>query len=322
MRKKIFLMILIWLAVLSIPKRVLAQDSNRVVVLSPRVGAVIDSSERDHFHLFQQIKNFHSAMILENPDSTYFAWIVLKEANGNATDTAVWYSKSYLLMLAERINHFEELAEGRYQMGENPATLQGVGSEEATMVPLLAKPRAEARAQAVEVEGVLSGSRSEGAKVVLFLSDGQEVTGELLSVMDSALVISTVEGADGESLQTQSWSLLVVRNQEILYVVVKGESKVLKGMGIGFLAGATLGASIGLASGDDPKNQFFSFTAGEKAEMGGIAFGGIGWLVGTIAGIASSTRDKVVEPLENIGFSSLKPLARNQGTVPDSLRAR
>jgi hypothetical protein len=51
-----------------------------------------------------------------------------------------------------------------------------------------------------------------------------------------------------------------------------------EGAGIGFLAGALLG----LASGDDPSNEWFAYSAGEKALAGGFVFGLIGTGVGAL----------------------------------------
>ncbi len=58
------------------------------------------------------------------------------------------------------------------------------------------------------------------------------------------------------------------------------------GAGIGLLIGAFSGAFIGLASGDDPPG-FLSFTAEEKAALGAFVFGGLGGVIGLIAGTAS-----------------------------------
>jgi hypothetical protein len=52
----------------------------------------------------------------------------------------------------------------------------------------------------------------------------------------------------------------------------------LEGAGIGFVAGAL----IGLASGDDRPNQWFGYSAGEKALGGGLGFGLIGAGVGAL----------------------------------------
>jgi hypothetical protein len=129
MRKKTFLMILIGLALVSIPKRVLAQDSDKVVILSPRVGTMIDASERDHFHLFPQIKGFNRAVVYETPGKTYYTVIVSVRPDGTTKQTIVPYREDELLKLAEQIDHFEDLEKGTYQMGQQHATLRVVGRQ-------------------------------------------------------------------------------------------------------------------------------------------------------------------------------------------------
>jgi hypothetical protein len=52
----------------------------------------------------------------------------------------------------------------------------------------------------------------------------------------------------------------------------------LEGAGIGFLFGVVMGA----ASGDDPPDQWFASSAGEKAGMGGLVFGLIGAGIGAL----------------------------------------
>jgi hypothetical protein len=52
----------------------------------------------------------------------------------------------------------------------------------------------------------------------------------------------------------------------------------LEGAGIGFLFGAV----VGLASGDDSSDQWFAYSAGEKALAGGFGFGLIGAGVGAL----------------------------------------
>ncbi|TFH64763.1 MAG: hypothetical protein E4G90_07440 [Gemmatimonadales bacterium] len=63
-----------------------------------------------------------------------------------------------------------------------------------------------------------------------------------------------------------------------LDVVTGRKGHWLEGAGIGFL----IGAAIGLASGDDPSNQWFAYSAGEKALAGGLGFGLIGAGVGAL----------------------------------------
>ena len=139
-----------------------------------------------------------------------------------------------------------------------------------------------------------------GADVTILLSSGSKIHGELLSVRESALVISVPGIAQRLSHDTGE-RIEVIGNQEIKKVTINGGSKVLKGMGWGFVIGGGAGALIGLASGDDPpcnQDQFicaFHLSAGQKALLGGVLGGGLGLLVGTIVGIASSSADTEID---------------------------
>jgi hypothetical protein len=70
----------------------------------------------------------------------------------------------------------------------------------------------------------------------------------------------------------------------------------LEGAGIGFLTGATIGAVIGFADGDDECDDsggqwcILVFTATEKAILGGIFIGGIGTIVGVVFGAAMGSK--------------------------------
>lgn len=68
----------------------------------------------------------------------------------------------------------------------------------------------------------------------------------------------------------------------------------LEGAGIGFLIGAVAGAAIGFADGDDECSPegwcFVAFSAEEKAVIAGIGIGGIGGLIGLVAGGLSGSR--------------------------------
>ncbi len=75
-----------------------------------------------------------------------------------------------------------------------------------------------------------------------------------------------------------------------------------KGAGNGFLIGGAIGFVLGLASGDDPPG-WFSFTAGEKAAIGAVAFGFIGAVIGSIAGAASPGDRWEEVPLDRLRVS-------------------
>lgn len=95
----------------------LAAQNRRVVVVSPRVGAVIDSVEAANYRLFQAITSFHASSFYQASDSTLWAEVQLKSAHGILRDSTYGVSFVFLKMCAERIDHWEELIDGKYQIG-------------------------------------------------------------------------------------------------------------------------------------------------------------------------------------------------------------
>jgi hypothetical protein len=67
-----------------------------------------------------------------------------------------------------------------------------------------------------------------------------------------------------------------------------------KGVATGALIGVGTGALIGLISGDDPKDQWFSMTAGEKALAGAIIFGSAGAVIG---GVIAAINHRKMSPI-------------------------
>jgi hypothetical protein len=165
---------------------------------------------------------------------------------------------------------------------------------------------------------------AQGARIVLGLQNQGVIAGRLLSVRDSALVISTNE-AHGNHIDAKSADLIVVKNQDIRRVFIKGKSRVLLGAGLGFVIGAVTGAMIGHAKGDDPPNNpgewRLALTADTKAVIGGILGGFAGSIVGGIVGDAASKVDIAIYQPMNHDLSALKPLARFPKKEPEYLSA-
>lgn len=61
----------------------------------------------------------------------------------------------------------------------------------------------------------------------------------------------------------------------------------LRGAGYGLLVGGGAGVAIGLMSGDDPPDQWFAFTAEEKAAMMGVLLGAGGAVIGALIGVSA-----------------------------------
>jgi hypothetical protein len=99
-------------------------------------------------------------------------------------------------------------------------------------------------------------------------------------------------------------------------VSVERHRNTLKGLGLGLAIGGGGGALIGLASGDDPSNQFLAFSAGEKAVVLGVLLGGSGAVIGLIAGALS--RSDTWAPAEPMASASphvsIVPFTTERGT--------
>jgi hypothetical protein len=114
------------------------------VILSPKVGMVIDSAGRAYFHLFPDIQGFTSAVIRRSRDKEYYVHILSLSAGGKMQDTTVHYRESALLDMGEKIEHFEGITDGTYRPGDQevkfqilPGTHTGVGDRTGGIVESL-----------------------------------------------------------------------------------------------------------------------------------------------------------------------------------------
>jgi hypothetical protein len=154
----------------------------------------------------------------------------------------------------------------------------------AVAAALLALPMSQLFAQ---------GDDGMDAPTVLLLDNQQEIAGRLLSTRDPVLLIPTDEAHENHC-DVQTESVTMAKALDIQRVSSKDDSNVRKGALLGFLIGAGTGAIIGLAAGDDPGCSSdgmyfcFSFTAEQKAAIGGLLGGGAGLIVGSIVGAITS----------------------------------
>ena len=132
--KTICVLVLCCLNLLLDSPKVHAADSTVVVVLSRRVGAVIDSAEAEQFRLFRQFKNFQRAKIFKLPGGQYYARVWLGTPGGAIHDTVAEYSGALLHILAEKIEHYESLKDGSYHMGDQPPKLMVIEGSDSSGV--------------------------------------------------------------------------------------------------------------------------------------------------------------------------------------------
>ena len=124
MHRSIFLSpLILFVSSITAAQQSAAGDSARIVILSDRVGPVISESGREKYHVFTQFEGFREAVVLQFPDSSCGVWFTLVRA-GEARDTVVRYSRTTILMLAEKIEHFEDMEKGNYIWGSSPPCLR------------------------------------------------------------------------------------------------------------------------------------------------------------------------------------------------------
>ncbi len=136
---------------LSLPVSAPAQDSLRVVILSPRLGPVITPAHRERFRIFQQIDRFQSAVICQARNGDYYAWIESLLPSGTVKRELQPYSYSSVRMMAEKVEHFEKIIDGTYVMGSVPVHLEYADSS--TVAKMSVKPPATAPVPQVAAGG-------------------------------------------------------------------------------------------------------------------------------------------------------------------------
>ena len=149
----------------------------------------------------------------------------------------------------------------------------------------------------------------DGYRIELFLKDHNTISGNLLSVRDSALMIFCEYQIDGSDKKTFKYEIRMIKNNDIVKLTISEKSKVLSYTLIGMLSGIVLGSIIGFADGDD-KPGFMSMKAESKALAGGFTLGIAGIVVGLVTGLLSSAGDKEITPLVNQNFNFLKQYAK------------
>lgn len=127
-----------------------------------------------------------------------------------------------------------------------------------------------------------ASEKKRGAELLIQKKDGQAIKVELLAVKERQLIL----------MDSLTLSEVAVGIDEVRSIQIVKKSKFFKGLGLGLLSGGGAGAGLGLLSGDDPPG-WFSFTAGQKVLLGGIAFGSLGAIIGGIYGVIKGMDESV-----------------------------
>ena len=168
----------------------------------------------------------------------------------------------------------------------------------------------------------VSGLQASGARVTLRLRTETLITGELLLLSDSMLVIASSAGLPEDRLRTDTGGLRSVRLAEIEHFVFCGHSYVADGMLLGIVGGVAIGALVAYSpEGHNTDNVSTLDPTGPGAEamiVGLVA----GAALGAFFGGTSSTDDtELSEPVwRRIPF--LRGLTRyHDRATPEFLQA-
>jgi hypothetical protein len=166
----------------------------------------------------------------------------------------------------------------------------------------------------------IQSASADGKKISILLRSGREVAGELLSAREKSLVVIKVNNVSDWELMDHPESISVISQADILKVTIQGTSHhVLRGMGLGWLAGTVVSAIIGIAApkSKDPNGMSMD---GAGVAFGMAAGGMLGLLVGGIIGGASSWGE---EEIDSDGLQDLflfRQYARYQKDEPVCLK--
>jgi hypothetical protein len=133
--------------------------------------------------------------------------------------------------------------------------------------------------------GNVIGEKRRGADLVVTKTDGQQITGELVAVKPSSLLL----------LDSRSGVDVSADVNDIRDIIIVKRSKALLGAGIGFLAGAASGALWAYLAYQSANKSETLFGNQEEEMLGwGAILGGAGALIGAVVGILSGT-DKTIQ---------------------------
>lgn len=165
-------------------------------------------------------------------------------------------------------------------------------------------------------------------KVRVTLMTGESLKGEILSVREQTVLLTTRYGA-GEDVLVDNKSLVrVVDVKLIKEVALPGSSHIVHGMGIGMFAGCLVGCLIGgsqEASHQNGVDEAFGWMAwGEKnsnAGSGALIGGLAGTAVGAGVGVATSSDDIILFGPNKRDLAALRSLARYSAEEPEFLKS-
>jgi hypothetical protein len=115
------------------------------------------------------------------------------------------------------------------------------------------------------------------------INDSIPEQGVLYEVTDSSILVAG--SFSKESYASGNYTISTIDFNRIDNIKIRPKNAMARGAIIGLVTGIAVGGIAGLISGDDDPGDWFSFTAGQKAFLGGIAVGLTGYATGSFVGL-------------------------------------
>jgi hypothetical protein len=277
---KINIRLLFCFLIVSFNSLTLAQEDKKPFIVSSFIGDTLSLSERNYYQLFPQIDGFQWAVFYLNPDSSLNANV--KYLSGEEfRDTLIINYKS-LKTLTYHINARNAL-ENESRDGFYP---------------------------------VYKPSNEKGSEVCAYMNDGKETSGELLSVRKRSILI--LKPDCDENLNNLD-CVIHRKASEIDKLIIKGNSNVGWGIGLGLLA--SLVAAAFIYSSNYDSNSWLASVAAYNKSKTPVILSSIGLItLGTTVGILTSTPDKTIEPFSENDIVGLSSYSRFPEREPDRLK--
>lgn len=148
---------------------IFGQDSTlKEIIISTRVGNIIDQEEREKFELFKDVDSFQSAQIYRMSDGGVQIQITyVNPVTGNEEIQKQYLTNNEILQLQEFIDHYEEIKRGEYTYQYQPKSVKAV-------------PNFEIQDSLVTVE----------------INDGSNFKGSIVKQDESKIYFKTINGIE------------------------------------------------------------------------------------------------------------------------------
>lgn len=189
------------------------------------------------------------------------------------------------------------------------------------------KTRALVLIAAVTPLAAVSLSTARAGEIRILFADGKEATVELLSVRDSAIVISRIPQNGEVASRIDPDLVTLVPFGKIDRIRVEGKSYVVTGLLLGAAGGAVIGGIIGGSQKTESEERndislmFIAPVEHGANTLTGVLIGGLGGLLlGAAIGGGASSPEAIIDPGNTGSIEQLRAEARYPRKEPEFLK--